>query len=444
VPLLIWKWAEASVLLLLGIAAVVEQFAYTAGPVPGVFTDRIPLFASVTKGMGLAPVEILLGLVFAVWLMKGALVHRWELPRSPVAKRMVIFLVLVFVGVGVGLSHGGKLQVVMWGIRPWLYLGAAYLLGASLLRTRASLRAVLWVLVLGTGFKGLQGVVEWIQVRNVHPAPEVILAHEESFFFGMFILICLGLWFFRIPGRLRTVATILLPGVLLANLANGRRTAWAIIGTTLITFFALAYSNMPDRRRALRRGTVVVLAVSAVYFPLFWSKSGTLAEPARALHSQVAPSARDSSSDLYRVQENANLAYNIRQTTSIGKGYGTLITYALPIVDISSIDPFISFIPHNSVLDLWMRLGILGMVVFLSLIAAAIFRACELARTADRELALLGTLTVCAVVAYVVLGYNDMGFFWFRVALCVGILLGAVEGALRIVRAGAGSKRPTP
>src|SRR2546423_13069246 len=45
VPLLIWKWAEAPVLLPLGIAAVVEQFAYTAGPGPGGFTDPIPLFA---------------------------------------------------------------------------------------------------------------------------------------------------------------------------------------------------------------------------------------------------------------------------------------------------------------------------------------------------------------------------------------------------------------
>ena len=68
------------------------------------------------------------------------------------------------------------------------------------------------------------------------------------------------------------------------------------------------------------------------------------------------------------------------------------------------------------------------------MIAAAILRAVELARVGDKELALIGTLTVCAVVAYLVQGYNDMGFTWFRIALCMGVLFGATEAALRIAR----------
>ncbi len=444
VPVLLWKWSEAAVIVLLLIATAIEQFTYTVGTKAGVFTERIPLFSSFTKGSGVSPVEILLILTLVIWLMKGALERRWDLPRSPLARRMVAFLILVLVGIGIGFSHGGTFKIAAWGIRPWLYLGAGYVLGATLLRSRSALKGILWTMVLGIGFKGLQGVMMWISVRHINPPPEVILSHEESFFFGMFIMICLGLWFFNVPGRLRTVSTILLPAVVLANLANGRRTAWAIIGTALVAFFAMAYSSMPERRQVVRRVAAVLLVISAVYLPLFWNKSGTLGEPARAVRSQVDPSSRDSSSDLYRMQENANLAFNIRQTLSLGKGFGTLINYPLPIVDISKLDPFITFIPHNSVLDLWMRLGILGMIVFLSLIAAAIFRACELVRNPDRELALLGTLAVCAIVAYVVLGYNDMGFFWFRVALCLGILLGAVEAALKMVGTGLPARDGAP
>jgi O-antigen ligase len=196
---------------------------------------------------------------------------------------------------------------------------------------------------------------------------------------------------------------------------------------------AIAYSSLPERRRALRRLMVILVGISAVYFPLFWSKAGTLAQPARALRAQIAPDARDKSSNLYRVQENANLVFNIRQTASLGKGFGTLINYALPITDISNIDPFISFLPHNSVLDLWMRLGIQGMVVFLLLLAAVVVRGCALARSGDRELAVLGALSACAVIAYLVQGYNDMGFFWFRIALCFGTLLGAMEAAHRVL-----------
>ena len=55
--------------------------------------------------------------------------------------------------VGVGLSHGGKSQVILYEVRPWFYLSVAYVLAGSLLRRRASLRGVMWVFVIGTGFK---------------------------------------------------------------------------------------------------------------------------------------------------------------------------------------------------------------------------------------------------------------------------------------------------
>ncbi len=115
-------------------------------------------------------------------------------------------------------------------------------------------------------------------------------------------------------------------------------------------------------------------------------------------------------------------------------GFGVPIDYTLPIVNIKNIDPMIAYIPHDGVLYIWMRLGIAGEIAFLMVIAAAILRAVELARVGDKELALIGTLTVCAVVAYLVQGYNDMGFTWFRIALCMGVLFGATEAALRIAR----------
>jgi hypothetical protein len=434
VPAAVWKWPEAGVYMLLGVATAIEQFTYSAGTHPGVFTTHIPLYGGVTKGGGVSLLDLLIGLVFVFWLMRAILDRSsWEAPRSPVSRGLLALLGLIVLAVGVGLSHGGKSQVILYEVRPWFYLSVAYVLAGSLLRKRASLRGVMWVFVIGTGFKALQGVQMYIAVRHDPVPPEVILGHEESFFFGLFLILTLSLWLFGVRGRLRTVATWLAPAVLLADMANARRTAWAIIGTTLFVMIALAYSSLPERRRALRRLIVILIGVSAVYFPLFWSKAGILAQPARSLHSMIAPDVRDKSSNLYRVQENANLAFNIRKTASLGKGFGPLIEYALPITDISKIDAFIAFLPHNSVLDLWMRLGIQGVVVFLLLMAAVVVRGCALARSGDRELAVLGVLSACAVVAYLVQGYNDMGFFWFRIALFFGTILGAMEAAHRVV-----------
>jgi O-antigen ligase len=433
VPLALWKWPQAGVLALLAGTVTIEQFRYTVGPRAGVFTDKIPLFQSLSKGSGVTPAEMLLVLMTLIWLMKGAIDRSWGAPRSPLARSILLLLGIVVVGFAVGVAHGGKIKVAGWEVRPWFYLGFAYLFTASLLRTRNVLRTILWTLVLGSGFKAIQGVMMFLSIRHMPGRPENILAHEESFFFGVFIILTLGLWLFQVKGRLRVVATCLLPFVLIADMANARRNAWAIIGTTLIAFGIAAYSALPERRRGLRRIAAVVMVVSAVYFPLFWNKTGTLAQAARAVHSQIAPDARDKQSNQYRIAENANLALNIRQSASLGRGFGLPIHYAIAIVDISNVDAAIAFLPHNGILWVWMRMGILGEVLFWAMVAAAIIRSCQLVKTGDRELALFGTVAVCAVVAYVVQGYNDLGLFWFRIAICLGVLLGGVEVALRLV-----------
>jgi hypothetical protein len=164
--------------------------------------------------------------------------------------------------------------------------------------------------------------------------------------------------------------------------------------------------------------------------PAYWHNDGVVGQPARAVRSEVAPDARDLQSNQYRNAENFNLLLNIKQSGPLGKGFGLRINYVSPIVDITNVDPAISFLPHNGLLYIWMRLGILGELLLWLLVAAAIIRASQLARVADREAALFGAVVVCAVIAYVLQGYNDLGFFWFRIALCLGFLLGATEATL--------------
>ena len=116
----------------------------------------------------------------------------------------------MLVGFGVGLSHGGSFRWAIWEMRPWIYLGAMFWLSASLIQTRRALRAVLWTFVIGSGFKALQGLKIWFAARHLTPRPEAILAHEEAFFFGLFIFLTLGLWIFDQRGALRNTATALL------------------------------------------------------------------------------------------------------------------------------------------------------------------------------------------------------------------------------------------
>jgi hypothetical protein len=435
IPVAIWKRDEAGVIIVLAVATLVEEDTYEVGPgVAGAFTQKIPLFHSITQGSGVSLFEVLLVLILAVWVMKGALQGSLRLPHSALSRAIGVFLLVVLWGVGVGLADGGAFRWAVWEIRPFVYLGVMFWVSASLLNTKRALRAVLWTLVLGSGFKALQGVKIWIPARHLTPKPEAILAHEEAFFFGLFIFLTLALWIFEQRGALRTTATALLPAVLLSNLANSRRTSWAILVLGLVAMLVVAYATLPHRRRMLQRLGLGLAIGSAVYFPFFWNSESTIGQPAHAVHSAVKPDKRDASSNLYRDQENANLWFNIRKSPYVGMGFGRPIDYALPIQDISTIDPQIKYVPHDSVLGLWMRVGLVGEVAFLMVIAAAILRAVELMRVRDQELALFGLLTICGIVAYLVQGYNDLGFSWFRIALCMGILFGATEAALRLAR----------
>ena len=437
--LVLWRYPAASPVVVLAAALTIEQFAFggmlpgATGPgvTPSDFTDRIPLFHGLTENIHVSPIDLLLLTLVAFWLLKRGTEATAPIGRSPVALCVLAVLAAAFVGLAVGQLHGGSLRIAAMEVRPYVYLVVAFLLAGAFTTRRWVIHAALWAFVIGSGVKAAQAMHSFFQVRHQAIRPDFVVGHEEALFFALFVLLTLSLWLFDLPGRLRTVATALLPLVLLADLVNSRRTAWLILGATVIVMTAVAMVALPHRRHVLTRVLAVLAVCSLVYFPAYWNHTGALAGPARAVHSAVAPNPRDESSDLYRVQENANLKFNIKEGGVLGKGFGIPIDYALQITDISSIDPLIAYIPHNGVFYIFMRMGLFGAIAFWSLIGTAIITGCRLVRARDRELAVVGMLMTCAVVGYTLEGYNDQGFFLYRVALVIGCLLGLSEAARR-------------
>jgi heme/copper-type cytochrome/quinol oxidase subunit 4 len=436
-PVAVWRKPHLAPAGLLAGALTVEQFSRlpisstaavtTVDPplAPEPLTAHIPLFVGM-GGLHIAPADLLLLLVCFVYLARSAERSR---PRTVVWYGIVGLAVAVMWGVLLGVAHHGDVRVAFMETRPYVYLIATYLLTAGLVTDRRGLRLLLWTLVGCVALKAVLGLVIFMRVRHMNPRPEAVLGHEESFFFALLIFLVLALWLWNVEGRLRTVATALLPFVALADIANDRRAAWLVLGGGLIAMIAVAVRALPERRHVLRRGIVAALVVSVVYFPAYWNKGGGLAQPARAVHSMIAPDPRDASSDLYRLQENANLKENIRAGHGIGNGFGVPIRYSLPITDISAIDPMIAYIPHNGVLYVLMRMGLLGGLALWGLVAAGIVTAARVARSADREQAVVGAVVVAALVGWVLMGAVDQAFFFYRIAFVAGTLLGLLDGA---------------
>jgi hypothetical protein len=428
IPVALWKRPYLAPAFLLGAAVLVE-----AGPaVPSIpITEKIPLFSAVGPGH-LEGADMLLLTVVFIYLAKGKDWGTPVVPRTHVSLAVLAVLGCAGLAVAVGHSHDGSLRTGLMQIRPWVYLAATYFLTSAFVRDRRTIRAVLWTFVGTVGFKAVQGIYVWISKRNMVPKPESYISHEASYFFVIFVILVAALWLFGQSGQLRTWATRLLPLVILAILVNNRRIAWLMLGTGLLCFGIVAYKALPIRRGALGKGIAALLLCSVVYFPVMWNSNSGLAAPARAIKSQVSPNYRDAASDTYRVQENANLELNIRQGGWFGKGYGVKINYALPITDLSSIDSVIAYVPHNQVLDVLVTMGLLGGVSVWFLIGAGIISGSRLALARDPELAVVGLVVACALVTYAMLGAQDLGFFFYRVAFITGTLLGLAEAARRL------------
>jgi hypothetical protein len=430
----LWQNPALAPAALLAAVLSIEQFPIADGPAGGVLTDKIPLFRGLSQSLHVNTADlVLLALSVLCVLRSGTGVTRHP-PRSAVSAAMSAVVAATLLGLFVGRLHHGNLRTSLTEVRPYVYLTVAYALTTAFAAKRQALRAVLWAIVVLGGLKSVQTIYFFIKVRALNPRPQAILGHEEALFYGLTILLVFALWLFNVRGRLRTTGTYLLPLVITANLVNGRRAAWLIVGACLVVLIVIGLVALPRRRVFLGRFAALLLTLSAVYFPLYWHHNGGFAQPARALRSAVNPDSRDSLSDLYRVQENANLKVNIREGGILGRGFGVPIDYPLPITDLKDIDPLIAYIPHDGVFYILMRMGLFGGVAFWSLLGAGIIGGARLARSRDRELASFGAFLACAIVGYALEGYNDQGFFFYRIAVAMGILFGLGEAARRFDR----------
>jgi hypothetical protein len=430
-PVLLWKRPYLAPAVLLSAGILVEQSI--PGPhIP--LTEKIPLFQGIGPGH-LQGADLLLILVLFIYLAKSKeWGPRW-FPRTHVSLALRTVLACVALAVVIGQAHHGDLRVALMETRPYVYLAVTYHFASAFIRDRRAIRATLWAFVGTVAFKAVQCIYVWVLNRHMSPKPESYISHEASYFFVIYMVLVLALWLFDQKGSMRIWSTRLLPLVIFANTVNDRRASWEMLGGALLCFGLITYKALPIRRHLLGKAIVGLVLVSAVYFPVMWNSNSSLGEPARAIKSQIAPSTRDADSDTYRVQENANLELNIKQDGLLGKGFGVKIDYALPITDISQDDPLIAYIPHNDVLDVLMRMGVLGGVAMWGLIAAAIISGFRLAMSKDRELATIGAVVACSIVAYALMGAVDQGFFFFRIAFITGSLLGLAEAARRLARA---------
>ena len=232
----------------------------------------------------------------------------------------------------------------------------------------------------------------------------------------------------HLHGRVYCSSLAAVPSAVVFVLSE-RRAAFVALAAGFVVFAIVLFWR---RRKAFLVVVPIVAVLTVGYSAAFWNSTEGVGFGARAVKSVIAPnetSARDTSSDAYRVIENHDLAFTIHQEPLMGVGFGKTFYRPWPLPDISFF-VFYEYVPHNSVLWIWLNMGYVGFVVLLFLIAAALragTRASLRLPTGDALAVTVGALAF--IVMFFVFAFVDIAwdprcclFLAVCMATCANIL----------------------
>lgn len=434
IALLLWRWPVAGLFILFGMTTTIEVFPLHF---PDSLTDRIPLWRNLSSsglsGVKISPAELLIVAVIAIWFVRGLSQGTLRIHISSPMRAYALYLLPVLGAAVHGLMSGGNTSVVMWEVRFQFYAVIASFLALNLLRSRRQIEILGWIIIIGTGIKGLQGAFRYLVTFHGQFQGNEILEHDEALFFPAFYLFLILHQLFGGSRLQKWIGIALLPAVMIADFANKRRASTGALLISVIGLVFILFMIHPNHRRRILRGTLVMLILVAAYTGAFWNSNSRLAQPLQAIKSQISPDERDANSDLYRVQEDENLMYAIRQHTLIGRGYGIEMANIAHMVVITEIAPFILYMPHNSVLWVWWRTGLIGFVLLWMALGLAIARMCSLARSAtDPYLRRWAIFAALVTIIHIMIGWWDQGLFGYRQIIYTWTLLAIPEILVRL------------
>lgn len=296
----------------------------------------------------------------------GLLVRRDDAARAP-ALPMLVWGVPVVIGLGMvyGLAKGGDSAIAYNEARGLLY-GILVFFIALRMRTTSPKLFATTALVTSATLASIVLLRYLLMTRGQSIATEVAFAHESGIFMGIgfaigaaLLLRTRSLW----AGGLLVAHELL---VLAAMMGTGRRSATLVLLAAVVMLMWLLAQKRPMLVTALAIPTILL---GSVYLGAYWNKNyGAAAQPARAVRSQIDPTARDQSSDLYRLVEAYDVAQTILQSPATGVGFGRPFIEFASLVSLSDSWPLQLYTPHNNVLWLWLKMGagiavVMGMVV---------------------------------------------------------------------------------
>jgi hypothetical protein len=243
----------------------------------------------------------------------------------------------------------------------------------------------------------------------------------------------------------RGLAFVLFILAILVLLVSRRRAS--LVGAEAGFFVLIAILAVTNWRR-FSMIAPIALILGAVYMGMFWNNNGALGQPVRGVKSVLSltsQSERDRTSDEYREIESLNAYFNIHMNPATGLGFG--IPYSKPygLQNLTELWSLWEYIPHNTILWLWMKGGALLFFSFWLLLGSALARGVSLTRGLRDPVLLSAVAVSCAVLVMVVLySYVDLALVSPRLMVYFGLSLGLLSAVGNLVPGLTASQTPQP
>lgn len=386
----------------------------------------------VSDKITVSPLLVVIAIAIVSMIIRHFALHEHPFVFGPLFGPLFALTGFLAFGFLYGVSRGGDLRVAVFESTGLFVLPIVYLLVSNTCHSPRQYRALLWSALLAVVGQSLMSTQYYFALSAAERDDLEALGEHGSAVTMNALLVVLGIAFL-FQGATRARRMLLLGCVIpvaFVYFVSQRRSAFVGLGAAFIAMAAMLYW----RHRARFWKVLPVVSIVAIgYLGAFWNSTGQLAFPAQAVKTVIDPesiSASDRGSDLYRVIENYDLNVTIRSSRILGLGFGHEFLQPVPLPDISFFE-FYRYIPHNSILWIWIQAGFLGFVSLLFVLGRALAlgarKARQIADHRDFALVLSSALFVLmyAIYAYVDVAWyaRDTMFLGFCFAVCANFPL---------------------
>ncbi|HEY7356188.1 MAG TPA: O-antigen ligase family protein [Ktedonobacterales bacterium] len=388
-------------------------------------------------GIPLNPFEIIILIVFLVWALRGRRDRRFHFERGLLFWPVVVFGAMLFVSLLWGaVQSGDNFTVGLWEIRALVFGVLAYFLVGILFTHRRDLDTLIWVILIATLLLGIEDIIRYEFFLPGHTVGDLDYDHPDATLLACAIILSIAMLLLGSTRRQRLFVLFSLPIDVVAIMVTHRRAGFAALAIGLV-FLALILFRV-NRSLFLKVVPVTALLLS-IYVAAEWNcnSPSSLCQPARAISSQFNPDPRDAASDQYRDTERFDLIVNIQAHSMTGLGFGQPYIFYQPLPN-ESFWPFWHYTPHDEILWVWAKMGILGFFAFWWLIASALYRSGRLTQAlnaaGDNKARALLAAAACLIVMQVSISYVDLGLTDDRSMLMLWTMFGIIGHLPGILR----------